>query len=281
MAIALLNAGPNTVVSEPPDIPLKFVTPQKQWDQTLTAYRYDLLDHAVNNVVNCSKNWVWSNGESGTPYYDSNSGAWFVENPSFGDYEPFYGDGSETTLYFYSYSGGSVFLTLTSVSQIDEEQYSYSMTDGDGATYSGQGWPDTYYIYRDSDGLEVSLSSGVNPSCEIGYTDTGYITIWESHEVNLQTNVDTSSCIKFPTQRTGESLKFIVRIDMSELTPEEVPPITFLGGTIVNNVPTFTNKLYILKFSEESPGSFVLSDLLLPDQIVEMIGNLESIIDGI
>ena len=274
MAIALLNAGPNTVVSEPPDIPFKFVTPQKQWEQTLTAYRYDLLDHAVNNVVNCSKNWVWSNGESGTPYYDSDYGAWFVENPSFENYDSYYGDGSETTLYFYSYSGGSVFLTLTSVSQIDEEQYSYSMTDGDGATYTGQGWPDTYYVYRESDGLEVSLEYGINPSSEIGYTETGYITIWESHEVNLQTNVDTSSCIKFPTQRTGESLKFILRLDMSVLSSSEVPQISFIGGIIEGGAPTLTNKLNLLKFTEVSSGRFTCENMMLESDLAALINEV-------
>ncbi|MBO6031945.1 MAG: hypothetical protein J6Q22_10930 [Prevotella sp.] len=115
MAISLLDASPNTTLAEPSDLSYTLVTPSVE----VVANRplINLVDRAINKIiptVTSSQQWVWANGETGTPYFDSSTGEWYVDTPSFDwDNIPVSGSADDTQITFHETSSVSFYFSST------------------------------------------------------------------------------------------------------------------------------------------------------------------------
>ena len=269
---------------------------------------YQLLDHSISTISGLYySEWIWNGGESGEPYYDSNEQCWYVNNPSWGGYTSPYYDSSEATyLYFYEESYEDVELTLTSISdQGDESSYYYTFEDSNGNTYNSYGYPGTWEAYRDSDSKYFSLNEEVTNSTEIGTTFWASNYDYITHECVLSTNYVKAIKLNIPQQISNNKARdFIVKIDLTPFNSSNIPIISF-DGKLSNSLPTFTNRLYLLKFKETNENEFRCIDISSDVDINQLktnvsslqsnvqtingsiqtindtIGNLESIINGI
>ena len=262
---------------------------------------YQLLDHSISTINGLYySEWVWNGGESGEPYYDSNEQCWYVNNQSWGGYtNPYYDSSEATCLYFYEESYEDVELTLTSISdQGDGSCYYYTFEDSNGNTYNSYGYPGTWEAYRDSDSKYFYFNEEVTNSTEIGSTFWASNYDYNTHECTLSTNYVKAIKLNIPQQISNNKARdFIVKIDLTPFNSSNIPIISF-NGKLSNSLPTFTNRLYLLKFKETNENEFRCIDISSDVDINQLktnvsslqgnvqtindtIGNLESIINGI
>ena len=84
---------------------LTFIYMNEQCIATRTTLPGHLCDRSINIVkpdVISSDEWLWSNGETGTPTYSVISSKWYVEDPSFTYDGPVEGLSTDTELAFLS-----------------------------------------------------------------------------------------------------------------------------------------------------------------------------------
>lgn len=238
---------------------------------------YQLLNRSINSLDGLfHSEWVWMNGESGEPYYDSNEQCWYVNNPSWGGYTSPYYDSSEATyLSFNEESYEDVELTLTSISdQGDGSSYYYTFEDSNGNTYNSYGYPGTWEAYSDSDSKYFSLNEEVTNSTEIRTTFLASNYNYITHECVLSTNYVKAIKLNIPQQiSNNKSRDFVTKIDLSHFPSNNIPLINF-NGTLINSLPTFTNKLYLLKFTEISSNNFIIENLLLESDLAALIDEI-------
>ena len=241
----------------------------------LKAYSISLQNRSINTIIPFTKQWVWQDsGISGDISWDSEYGGWRLTNANFNVSEDICYEAMDATqLYFYSYDTVTLYLTLDSIEDYGEGTYYYTFHDSNNNYYYGYGYSECYEIYDDNTGqYYYNYGSSVNPSSEIGTEYSFSYDYSNTYYVDLTSKIYNIN-IEAPTQIQDKSRQFVVQMDLSELSSSELPIIKFPNITIKNPF-TFTNKLYLLKFTEISSNNFIIENLLLESDLAALIDEI-------
>lgn len=224
---------------------------------------YQLLNHSINSLEGLyNQEWVWQNGETGTPYYDFDEQCWYVNNPNWPGYTPpVYDSGPESTqITFTEEVTNSAFVTLTSITDQGDGSYYYTFEDAGGMSYYSYGYPNAWEFYNEN--YNYYSPEEISPETEIGTQFMGWYTDYAMHICNLTKKFISGIKLNLPDQISdNKSRDPVVKIDLSPFDPNDIPLIIF-NGTLINSLPTFTNRLYLLKFLEVSTDNFAVINML-------------------
>ena len=224
--------------------------------------RYHLLDRASNKIVPTvvsSQEWVWSDGETGTPQYAN--GYWTVQNASFQYDGPVAGSSDDTEITF-SLTGTQTFYFAYSDYdyETDSDVFVFNVGgDGGEEVRAVAEFDEDYldYVVKsvEYNGVEYVFEYPVGQS-EQGSTYTGTGAIAE-HVVTLSTTYGPTLTLAMPPAVAGRVRDLIARIDLSQAAG--APPVAFVGGafeTADGKMPELVKGINLLSFTETDVGKF-------------------------
>ncbi len=225
-----------------------------------------LLDRASNKIVPTvvsSQEWVWSDGETGTPQYAN--GYWTVRNASFQYDGPVAGSSTDTEItfpltgtqsFYFAYSdwdyetGGDVFVFNVGGDGGEEVR---------AAAEYDEDYMESVVRRVEYNGVEYVFEYPVGQS-EQGSTYTGTGAIAE-HVVTLSATYGPTLTLAMPPAVAGRVRDLIARIDLSQAAG--APPVAFVGGTtfeaVGGEMPELVKGVNILSFTATDPDSGVFA----------------------
>lgn len=257
MSATFLNDAPDTVVVTPDDLPYPIV------EKVPVGGVVELADRTETRVlasVTSTTEWVWADGETGTPVYEN--GQWTVTDASFEhDEVPVPGNAGDTEVTFAKTATESFYFSGTTYDdETHQDVFVFYVGDSDGEEVRVSGeWSDDYEsrIVRSIEygGVEYVLETpAIEYNTDATYSGTAVVA---AHVVTLVTTYGPTLTLKMPNADAGHVLDMLVRIDLSE--EDGAPPVVFDGGSfeaVDGEMPELVKGVNLLSFTQTDGGVF-------------------------
>lgn len=256
MSATFLNDAPDTVVVTPDDLPYPIV------EKVPVDGVVELSDRTETRVlasVTSTTEWVWADGETGTPVYEN--GQWTVTDASFEYDAPVPGSSSATEVTFAKTATKSFYFYTTDYDyETGQDVFVFKVGDSDGEEVRVTcKWSDDYEANIvgsiEYDGVEYVLEIPVmGDNTGTTYSGTGVLA---AHVATLVTTYGPTLTLKMPNADAGHVLDMLVRIDLSE--ESGAPPVVFDGGSfeaVDGEMPELVKGVNLLSFTQTDGGVF-------------------------